>query len=103
MAALTPTLVVSLDTSAGQYKRKIFTVTPSSASDTVALASYFDTITAVATPHITTGADANLLTGHATVSSTTVTIVTKGADGLAATDWTGASITLEVVGTDSGI
>ena len=102
MAALTPTLVVSLDTSAGNYKRKVFTVVPTSASDTVDLSSYFDTITFISTPHITTGEDANLLTAHGTFSTTTVTIVTKGADGNAATDWTTASITLEVVGTTLG-
>ena len=103
MAALTPTLVKSLDASAGQTKIKVFTVTPSSASDTVDLTGYFDTINAIVCSNITAGADANLLTAHATESSETVTIVTKGADGNAATDWTGASITLTIVGTDSGI
>lgn len=102
MAALTPTKVVSMDASAGNYKLKVFTVTPSSASDTVDLTSHFDTVTAVLAPHITAGEDANLLTAHATNSSGTITIVTKGADGLAASDWTGASITLSVIGTDQG-
>jgi hypothetical protein len=103
MAALTPTLVVSMDSSAGKYKTKVFTVTPSSASDTVDLSTYFDTIKGILTPHITTGEDANLLTAHGTFSTTTVTIVTKDAAGSAATDWTGAAITLTVVGSDQGI
>lgn len=99
MAALTPTKVSTISSPGGEYVMKVFTVTPSSASDTVDLTSHFDSIKAILAPHITAGADANLLTAHATESSETVTIVTKGADGLAATDWTGASITLTVIGT----
>jgi hypothetical protein len=98
MAALTPTLVLVVASPGGEYVEKTFTVAPSSASDTVDLTTYFDNVKFVRTPHITAGADANLLTAHATNSSETITIVTKGADGLAATDWTGASITLSVVG-----
>lgn len=100
MAALTPTVVIKTEFG-GNQKVKIFTVTPSSASDTVDLTSHFDTINGVIAS-IETGADANLLTVHPSVSGLTVTLVTKGADGLAATDWTGAAIRLFVVGTDEG-
>lgn len=103
MAALTPTLVVSLDASAGQVKTKIFTVTPSSASDTVDLSGYFSTIYK-ASAYLTAGLDAALTLLIPSFSGTTVTIAQKKADGAtAADDWTGASITLEVTGLDSGI
>lgn len=98
MGAISPTKVQTISSPGGEYVEKIFTVTPGSASDTVDLTTHFSEITAIRTPHITAGADANLLTAHATDSSETVTIVTKGADGNAASDWTGASITLAVIG-----
>lgn len=101
MAALTPTKLLATEF-AGSMKVKVFTVTPSSASDTVDLSGYFDTLYAVI-PVITAGEDANLLTIHPTFTGTTVTLVTKGADGLAATDWTGASVKLTVIGSDDDI
>jgi hypothetical protein len=100
MAALTPTLVKSLDASAGNLKIKVFTVTPESASDTVDLTTYFNDIHAVISAHITAGADANLVTAHVTESAESLTIVTKGADGNASTNWDSASITLTVMGED---
>lgn len=99
MAALTPTKVVVISSPGGEYVTKVFTVTPESASDTVDLTTYFDDIVAIVCAHITAGADANLLTAHATESGETVTIVTKGADGNASTNWDSASITLTVIGT----
>ncbi len=102
MGAIAATKVVCTEF-AGNEKTKVFTVTPGSASDTIDLSTFFSSITAVLTPQITAGADANLLTGHATVSGTTVTLVTKGADGLAASDWTTASVQLVVIGQDVNI
>jgi chloramphenicol 3-O-phosphotransferase len=103
MAALTATLVAAYDSSAGKNKTKIFTVTPSSASDTVALATWFDTVYA-ATCYLTAGLDANLTILMPSVSTTTVTIVQKKADGATnADDWTSASITIVAYGTDSNI
>ncbi len=103
MAALTPVLVVSLDASAGQVKKKIFTVTPSSSSDTVDLSAYFSSIYS-ATAYLTAGLDANLTILIPSFATTTVTIAQVKADGAtAADDWTGASITLQVEGLDSGI
>jgi hypothetical protein len=103
MAALTPTLVISYDAGAGQVKKKIFTVTPESASDTVALSGYFDTIYA-AQAYLTAGLDAALTILLPSFSGTTVTIAQLKADGATAADnWDTASITLHVTGTDSGI
>lgn len=103
MAAITPTLVASYDASAGNRKIKIFTATPQAASDTVALSSYFDTLSA-ANCYLTAGLDANLTVLIPSVSGTTVTIAQKKADGATnADDWTGASITIIAYGTDAGI
>lgn len=103
MAALTPTLVNSRDAGAGQVKCKTFTVTPSSASDTVALSGYFSTIYA-ARAYLTAGLDANLTHLMPSFSGTTVTIVQKKANGSTNADnWTSASITLIVEGLDSGV
>ncbi len=102
MAAITATKVVCTEF-AGNEKMKVFTLTPTSASDTLDLSTFFSSITAVFSPQITAGADAALLTGHATYSGTTVTLVTKGADGLAASDWTGAAVQLIIMGQDVNI
>lgn len=99
MAAITGTLVKGTEFS-GEYKLLKITATPTSASDTVTLTQATHGINEIlyVCPTITTGADANLLTAHATFSGLVITVVTKGADGLAATDWTTASIDLLVVG-----
>lgn len=100
MAALTPTKVLAYDAGAGNVKVKIFTVTPQADGDTIDLSSYFDTIYAVRA-YLTAGLDANLTVLIPSFSGTTVTIAQKKADGAtAADDWTSASITLHVTGTD---
>jgi hypothetical protein len=103
VSALTPTLVVSRDAGSGQVKCKTFTVTPQATGDTVALSGYFDTIYAVRA-YLTAGLDANLTHIQPSFSGTTVTIVEVKANGSTnASDWTSASITLLVEGTDSGV
>lgn len=103
MAALTPTKVVSLDVSAGTKKLKVFTVTPSSASDTVDLSAHFSSIDSFKA-EITGGLDAALTHIVRSISGTTVTLVQKKADGTtAADDWTGAQITLWVIGEDEAL
>lgn len=100
MAELTETIVAATEF-AGKFKIVTLTCTPGSASDTVVLTQRetgIQSIAHVIGVNITTGADANLLTAHVTFSAMTLTIVTKGADGLAATDWTGASISITVLG-----
>jgi hypothetical protein len=101
MAALTPTRVVRTEFG-GNEKIKVFTVTPSSASDTVDLSTHFDTLHGVKA-HLSGGLDANLTVLQTSFSGTTVTIVQLKADGATnASDWTGASIELWVIGTDEG-
>jgi len=101
MAALTPTRVVKTEFS-GNEKIKVFTVTPSSASDTIDLSAQFDTIHGVKA-HLSAGLDANLTVLITSFSGTTVTIVQKKADGATnADDWTSATIELWVLGTDEG-
>lgn len=102
MAAITPTLVLSQDSSAGTYKTKTFTVTPSSASDTVDLSAFFDTIK-YAKAYITGGMDAALQSVQPTFSGTDITLVQRAGAGTDATDWAGAEILIEVIGTDEGV
>lgn len=102
MAALTPTLVVSLDASAGTKKVKIFTVTPQANGDTVDLSAYFSSIDETFVV-IATGMDAALSFVAATHSSLSVTITELEQDGTAATDWTGAQLSLLVIGEDAGV
>lgn len=102
MAALTATLVVSLDVSAGTKKLKIFTVTPQVSGDTVALATWFSSIDK-AVVLISAGIDAALTFCQGVVSGTGVTVTELEQDGTVATDWTAAKLTLFVIGEDSGI
>lgn len=97
MGAITPTKTLNTEFS-GNAKIGIFTATLGSASDTVALADYFDTIY-FAVPVLSGGADAALLAGLQTsFSGTTVTIVSQEQDGTPSTNWTGATLTMLVVG-----
>lgn len=98
MGAITATKVIATEF-AGEVKTKIFTVTPAAASDTVDLSSYFTTIYG-AFGHLEAGMDANLTSLQISFSTTTVTIVSKGQDGAAATDWTSASVRLLVLGVE---
>jgi len=101
MAALTATKVVGLDASAGGKKLKVFTVTPQADGDTVALATWFSSISS-AVAFISAGMDEALSYVQAVNSSTTVTLTELEQDGTAATDWTSAEITLWVIGEDEG-
>ena len=96
MAAITPTKVVKTEF-AGKNKIAVFTCVPGSASDTLDLSSHFDTIHG-AIAQIETGQDSALQTIHCTFSGTTVTLTTQNGAGGAATDWTGATARVFVVG-----
>lgn len=98
MGAITPTKVVTTEFS-GKNKVFTFTCTPASASDTVTLSASngIRTIKDVIAV-VSAGQDANLMTAHATFSGLVITIVTIGADGGNATDWTGAVVKLWVIG-----
>lgn len=98
MGAITPTKVVNTEFS-GAAKVTVFTATLAAASDTVDLSSYFSTIY-YASATLTAGADAAMLAGLQTsFSGTTVTVVSQEQDGTAATDFTGTTISLLVIGT----
>lgn len=99
MGAITGTFVKATEF-AGDYKVLKITCIPASASDTVTLTLATHGINEIlmVVPVLTGGIDANLLTIHATFAALVITLVTKGADGLAATDWTGATAELLVIG-----
>lgn len=99
MGAITGTLAGKTEF-AGDYKVLKVTCVPASASDTVTLTAATHGIDEIlfVIPQLTAGIDAALLTIHATFAGLVITVVTKGADGLAATDWTGATAELLVIG-----
>jgi len=103
MAALTPTLVSSIDLGGGTLQLKIFTATPQADGDTIDLSSYFSTIKS-AKAWLSAGLDANLTHLIPSYSGTIVTIAQKKADGAtAASDWTSAVLNIEVIGEAAGV
>jgi hypothetical protein len=99
MAAATGTLAGKTEF-AGDYKVLKITFTPTSASDTVTLTQATHGITEIlyVNPTLTAGYDAALAGVFATFSGLVVTVVTTAAAGTAATDWTGATAELLVIG-----
>ena len=85
---------------AGDYKIQILTATLGSASDTIVLTEAANGLSEIvyAHAHLTGGMDANLQSLQTSWSSLTITIVSKNAAGAAATDWTGATIEVLVIG-----
>lgn len=99
MSALTPTKKY-VGEFGGRTRLATFAFVPLSASDTitfVAATHGFEEIVEVVGVQIKTGQDAALMTGHPTFSGLVVTVTTIGADGLAATDWTGATAVLTLL------
>ncbi len=97
MGAITATKVVNTE-GAGEVKLAAFTATIASATDTVDLSSYFDTLYAVV-PVLEAGADAECLPAiQASFSGTTATLKTFEQDGTVATDFTGTTVRLLVLG-----
>lgn len=84
----------------GDYKVVVVNFTPAAASDVVTLTAAAHGISEILAviPLLLTGNDANLMGIIATKSGLAITVVTVGADGLAATDWTGATAQLIVIG-----
>lgn len=100
MGAITPTQSIKTEFS-GAYHLQIFTATIASASDTIDLSSYFTTIQG-AIAVITGGMDADFQALQVSFSGTTVTVVSKQADGANADEFTGTTIQLWVVGKYEG-
>lgn len=99
MAAITGTLAGKTEFS-GDYKIIKLTIVPGSASDTVTLTLATHGISEILAviPSLTAGYDAALAGIFATFSGLVITVVTTAAAGTAATDWTGATAELIVIG-----
>ena len=85
---------------AGDYKVVKITYTPVWSSDAMTISEALHGISEIAfvIPKLTAGMDAALAGIFATYSGTIITLTTTAAAGTAATDWTGASAELLVIG-----
>ena len=99
MGAITGT-AAGITEFAGDYKVLKLTIVPASASDTVTLTAATHGISEIlyVNPTLTAGYDAALAGIFATFSGLVITVVTTAAAGTAATDWTGATAELLVIG-----
>jgi len=99
MGAITGTLVGATEF-AGDYKMVFLDIVPASASDTVTLTAATHGISEILAviPRLTAGYDAALAGIFATFSGLVITVVTTAAAGTAATDWTGATGKITVIG-----
>lgn len=99
MGAITGTLVGKTEF-AGDYKIITLSIVPAAASDTVTLTAATHKISEIlfVIPKLTAGYDAALAGIFATFSGLVITVVTTAAAGTAATDWTGATAELLVIG-----
>jgi len=96
MGAISATKVKRTEFS-GDYQLIIFTATLAAKSDTIDLSSYFDSIVG-ANAHLTGGMDDACQALQTSYDSTTVTVASDNAAGSDATDFTGTTIELWVVG-----
>lgn len=99
MAAITGT-AAGITEFSGDYKVLKLTIVPTSASDTVTLTAATNGISEIlyVIPKLTAGYDAALAGVFATFSGLVITVVTTAAAGTSATDWTGATGELLVIG-----
>lgn len=99
MAAITGTKAGTTEFS-GDYRLVKITCSPGSASDTVTLTAATHGISEIlqVIPVLTAGYDAALAGIFATFSGLVITVVTTAGAGTAATDWTGATAELLVIG-----
>ena len=99
MGAITGT-AAGITEFSGDYKLLKLTIVPASASDTVTLTAATHGISEIlyVQPKLTAGYDAALAGIFATFSGLVITVVTTAGAGTAATDWTGATAELLVIG-----
>lgn len=99
MGAVTGTLAGTTEFS-GDYKIFKITFVPAAASDTVTLTAATHGLSEIlfVIPKLTAGYDAALAGIFATYSGLVITVVTTAAAGTSATDWTGATAELLVIG-----
>ena len=101
MGAITGTLAGSTEF-AGEKKLITVTATLAAASDTITLTAADHGITAIdgiVGATITGGLDAAFTMIQASFSGLVITVASFEQDGTAATDWTGATVEIAVVGT----
>lgn len=100
MGAITGTLVKATEF-AGEQKIVVVSATMAAASDTITLtlATHgISTITAILAVQVTGGMDADFQTVQASFSGLVITLTAKNAAGSAATDFTGTTVTVTVIG-----
>jgi hypothetical protein len=99
MAAISDTIVKTTELS-GDYKIQVLTATIASASDTIVLTEADNGLSEIvyANAHLTAGMDDHCTFVQTSYSSLTITIVTKEEDGTAATDFTGTTVEVLVIG-----
>jgi len=99
MGAITGTLAKATEFS-GDYKVLKLTIVPASASDdvTLTLATHGISEILFVIPKLTAGYDAALTAIFATYSGLVITVTSTAAAGTGATDWTGATAELLVIG-----
>jgi hypothetical protein len=101
MGAITATLPSPGSTEfSGDYKVLKITCVPASASDTLTLTLATHGISEIlfTIPKLTAGYDAALAGAFTTHSGLVITLVTTASAGTAATDWTGATAEILVIG-----
>lgn len=101
MGAITGTLLKGTEL-AGTYKVVVVTATVASTSDTITLTAAthgITAITAILGATITGGMDADFQTIQVSSSGLVLTVVSKNAAGGNATDFTGTTIAVAVLGT----
>ena len=99
MAALTDTIVKTTEFS-GDYKIQILTATIGSEDDTIVLTESANGLSSIvfADAHLTAGVDAACCLIQTSWSSLTIQIETFEQDGTVATDFTGTTIEVLVIG-----
>ena len=84
---------------AGDFKILSVSAVIASASDVIDVSGITGEIAAIVGAVITAGMDAALTTLQPSFDGTDITVVSKGADGADATDWTDAEVTITFLGT----
>jgi len=87
---------------AGKYQLVVVTATVASASDTITLTAAthgITAITAIVGAVVTGGLDAAFTNIQVSFSGSVLTVASIEADGTAATNWTGTTISVAVLGT----
>ena len=101
MGAITGTLLKGTEF-AGNKKLIVVTAPVASASDTITLTQATHGITAIEAivgVQVYGTPDAAFLTAHVTFSGLVLTVVSKGADGLASSEWTDTNVSISLIGT----